>query len=191
MGSAWGPSSSCLLLQSQQAVGDALLVAWQPHPDPLDVPGETGVRIGATSLEWGWEGLEPVMATPWVWGGPQEQQGGWTWLILRDGQTDTAHPEGWRKGHGSSQGMDGWTQLITASPATEHLILSHPLGHHGHASGFLSQHIPVPWELEGGYGDSVGTHPKDSRGVVWGQSGNIKRTGTHSLVICRTFSIVL
>lgn len=81
-GSARGPPSPRLLLQPQQAVGDAFLVARQPHPDALDVPGKrgkgnTGIRAGgAESLEWGWEGLETATETKWGLGRPQEQSPG-------------------------------------------------------------------------------------------------------------------
>lgn len=46
-GSDGDPHCVHLVLESQQAIGDALLVAGQPHPDPLNVTvggRETGVR---------------------------------------------------------------------------------------------------------------------------------------------------
>lgn len=170
MGSARGPPSSRLLLQPHQAVGDALLVARQPHPDPLDVPGKT--RKQESGLEppaWngagrGWSQRRPQTTNG---GSPGAASAGWEDTAHPEGWKGTAHPEGWTdqcgssqgtKGHGSSQGMDGHspsqgtdgrTELIPASPAKEHLILSHSLGHQGHGSGFRSQHIPVPQELEG------------------------------------------
>lgn len=44
-GSDGDPHRVHLVLESQQAVGDALLVAGQPHPNPLDVTvGPEGER---------------------------------------------------------------------------------------------------------------------------------------------------
>lgn len=130
LGSAWGPPSSRLLLQPQQAVGNALLVARQAHPDPLDVPG----KMGKEEKSQDWWSHEPGMGLSQQWpypkfGGPQKQRlwGGdgwvdtahpegwmhgwmdlWTWLIPRDGQTDMAHPEGWMDGSMDVAHPEGW-----------------------------------------------------------------------------------
>lgn len=107
LGSAWGPPSSRLLLQPQQAVGNALLVARQAHPDPLDVPGKMGKE--EKSQDW-WShepgmGLEPAMAIPQVWGSAEAASLGWGWIgghsssrgmdAWMDGSMDVAHPKGW------------------------------------------------------------------------------------------------
>ena len=60
-GSDGDPHRVHLVLEAQQAVGDALLVAGQPHPNPLDVAvrGEAeGETVRGYSGEWGqpWEG---------------------------------------------------------------------------------------------------------------------------------------
>lgn len=66
-GSDGDPHCVHLVLESQQAVGDAFLVAGQPHPNPLDVT----VGEGERELEAGWG---EVRENGGLWGGWAEAQ---------------------------------------------------------------------------------------------------------------------
>lgn len=154
---------------------------------------------GAMSLEWGWSQQWPYpkfggpqKQRPWGGDGwvdtahPEGWMHGWmdlwTWLIPRDGQTDMAHPEGWMDGSMDVAHPEGWMNTARlkrqmdrhnssqlSGQGTSNFIPS--LGPPRPWKWFLFPAHPCPSGAEGGYGDTVGTHHRDSRGVVWGQSG--------------------
>ena len=186
-----GPPGARLLLQPQQAVGDALLVPWQTHPDFLDVAGNKGGRKEKkkNSGYWGGKspkrvqggagvgggdplGMDPARSIPWGWIQPQFPRFWGARHCLPapagpfpgDGQTDTAHPD-----------------LSGRILARECLILSRPSGQQRqrHGSGFLSQHIPVPLGAGRGWLGRAGGHQE---GTPEGRHGDSNQGDSMGIV---------